>query len=124
MLVEDLFPTAGTSMSAKARFLGDAVLRLAKTQLNMTPPEDKDSMSNKRVDVSGILMGNLFRDLYNLYRNECRRLVESTYLYGPVRNNHQFTKLINTANINRIFNHTLVWIFNPLFADLGHSALL
>jgi DNA-directed RNA polymerase II subunit RPB2 len=108
ILAEDVFPTAGTDFRTKAHFLGDAALRLVKTAVGAVPVADRDNMRHKRVDVSGMLMSNLFRDLYSMYRNECRKLIEKTYMYGPVKNSGDMTKLINGTNMNKIFNHALI----------------
>jgi DNA-directed RNA polymerase II subunit RPB2 len=107
VLLQDVFPTAGADFGAKAMFLGDAVRRFLRTAMG-APADDRDNYRHKRVDLSGTLLSQLFRDLYAVYRNESRKLIEKTYLYGPVKNTGEFSKLIHIGNLYKIFNHGIL----------------
>ncbi len=103
-LAEDVFPTAGASFDIKASFLGDAVRKLLLTAQGVLLPEDRDDMRHKRLDVSGALIANLFRDFYNRYRLNCTSTIEREYNYGPWKNTGDIQDLINPSNRHRVFD--------------------
>jgi DNA-directed RNA polymerase beta subunit len=69
ILKEDFLPNAGSSFKAKAHHLGRYVNQLLRVRIGWEEPTDRDNYIFKRIDVAGILLSDLFRDLYNKYRN-------------------------------------------------------
>lgn len=116
VLANDLFPNmnegSGNDMyinlHKKAMFLGHVVRNIVKICLGMATETDRDNYAFKRVDVSGFLMGNLFRDLYNAFRNECRSSVDRSYNYGPWQKDGDVTQVINNSNRWQIFNSNII----------------
>ena len=116
ILMNDLFPNMNegsgdsikVSLSKKALFLGHIAHQIVKICMGLAPPTDRDNYAVKRVDLSGFLMGNLFRDFYNQFRNECRSAVDRQYNYGPWKRDNDLTKLINSSNRWQIFNSNLI----------------
>jgi DNA-directed RNA polymerase II subunit RPB2 len=122
IIMNDLFPNMNetfvnendqevtrVSMTKKALFLGHVVYHLVKTCLGMEKETDRDNYLYKRVDISGFLLGNLFRDFYNEFRNECRKQIDREYLYGYLKNkDSQFHTLINNHNRWRIWNSNII----------------
>jgi DNA-directed RNA polymerase II subunit RPB2 len=108
VLVHDFFPNMGHSFRNKALFLGHLVNRLVKVVLGMIPESDRDNYIFKRVDISGFLVGNLFRDYYNQFRNTVRSFIDREYLYGPWRSTKDISHLINKTNINNIFKYRII----------------
>lgn len=108
VLLNDLFPNVGTSFKNKAMFLGHLINRLVKTVLKIIPESDRDNYVYKRVDISGFLIGNLFRDYYNQFRNTVRSSIDRQYLYGPWRTTKEIKSLINKSNINYIFKSKVI----------------
>ena len=49
----------------KIYFLGYAANRLLKTSFEWLPQDDRDSYLNKRIDLTGALLNNLFRNYFN-----------------------------------------------------------
>ena len=49
---------------SKAHFLAYMTRELILTKLNYMKPTNKDSFIHKRIDISGFLVGTIFRDLY------------------------------------------------------------
>jgi DNA-directed RNA polymerase II subunit RPB2 len=107
-LVNDFFPNVGSSFKKKALFLGYIINQLVKVCLNAQKESDRDSYIFKRVDISGFLIGNLFRDYYNQFKNKVRNKIDNEYLYGPLKNAKVIKGLINTANIGFIFQHYII----------------
>lgn len=108
ILIHDLFPNMGHFFKNKAMFLGHLLNRLVKTVLGMIEESDRDNYIYKRVDISGFLIGNLFRDYYNQFRNTVRNTIDREYLYGPWRTTKDIKFLINKSNINSIFRYKII----------------
>ena len=74
----ELLPHFGVSGSIKekALFLGNMVNKLLSTFLGMRSEDDRDSYTNRRVEVSGLLMYDLFRTLFKRYLSELKVKLE------------------------------------------------
>lgn len=108
VLLYDLFPNVGFSFRKKALFLGHVVNKLVKTCLGVMKESDRDNYIFKRVDISGFLIGNLFRDYYNQFRNMVRSTIDREYLYGPWRTSKVIRNLINKSNTHTIFRPNII----------------
>ena len=108
ILLNDLFPNVGMSLRTKAIFLGFVIMKLVKICLGVNKESDRDNYIYKRVDISGFLLGNIFRDYYNQFRNTIRNNIDKEYLLGPWRNTVNIENLVNKSNLNVIFNHTII----------------
>jgi DNA-directed RNA polymerase II subunit RPB2 len=105
-LSTDLFPATRTDMRAKARFLGDAVETLARTCVGELQPLDKDNLRYKRVDVTGVLLNDMFRDLYAYWRRNAASVLEQLYLYNF--KGQSADKLITPPTLTRAFDASLM----------------
>ena len=75
-----LFPHVGTAnLRDKAVFLGYMTRELLKTKWGLVELTDRDNYMYKRIDVSGFLIGLLFRDLYFRVKNQLTANVNTTY---------------------------------------------
>lgn len=116
VLMNDLFPNMNEgrgddmkiSLTKKSLFLGHLAHHIVKICLGMEKESDRDNYAFKRVDLSGFLMGNLFRDFYNQFRNECRSAVDRQYNYGPWKKDGDLLQLINNSNRWQVFNSNLM----------------
>lgn len=108
IMINDLFPNVGHEFSSKALFLGHIVSKLINVCLRVTKESDRDSYLFKRVDISGFLMANLFRDYYNQFRQTVRNNIDRQYHYGPWRTLKNINNLINKGNLNFIFQSQIV----------------
>ena len=61
----EMMPCMGDSLAAKARFVGYMVRRMLRVHVGECPEDDRDHMANKRVDMAGELMAQLFRSLFH-----------------------------------------------------------
>jgi len=107
-LVNDIFPNMGASFHNKALFMGHVVNKLVKTRIALMKESDRDNYVFKRVDISGFLIGNLFRDYYNQFRNTVRNTIDKEYLYGPWRTSKYIKNLINRGNLHNIFRASII----------------
>jgi DNA-directed RNA polymerase II subunit RPB2 len=108
VLVNDLFPNVGNEFRNKAMFLGHLLNKLVRTVLGIINESDRDNYIYKRVDISGFLVGNLFRDYYNQFRNSVRSSVDKQYLFGPWKTTKDISNLINKTNIASIFKSSII----------------
>ena len=65
----ELFPHLGISATPKeyACFLGHILRKLLATNLGLRGEDDRDNYSNKRVEVAGTLLYDIFRNLFKKY---------------------------------------------------------
>jgi DNA-directed RNA polymerase beta subunit len=64
VLTNDLFPHCKTKFE-KIYLLGHMTNKIIRCALGECPPDDRDSYSNKRVELTGTLLNNLFRNYFN-----------------------------------------------------------
>lgn len=109
IMINDLFPNVGHNFKNKALFLGHIIKKLVKICLNISKESDRDSYLFKRVDISGFLIGNIFRDYYNQFRQKVRNTIDNKYLYGPWREGLEPIKtLIQQKDIFTIFKSDII----------------
>lgn len=63
-----------TVFRGKAYYLGFMVNKLISCHLKRIEPDDKDSYVNKRIEVTGTLMGQLFRQYYRKLLLDCQKI--------------------------------------------------
>lgn len=105
---EDGQPQDRNNMATKAMFLGHLCMTLLRVCLNLDNTTDRDHYAMKRVDVSGALCANIFRDFYNIFRRGCVDEMDRQWHYGPARQSGALHRLINQDNMARIFQHTII----------------
>lgn len=107
ILSNDLFPNVGVSYKSKALYLGYLTLKIIKFYLGEITQTNRDSYMYKRVDVSGVLIGQVFRDGYNQLRNNIKNRIDKEYIYGSWKDMSEFQVIVN-GSLNTIFNKNLI----------------
>jgi DNA-directed RNA polymerase II subunit RPB2 len=105
ILMNDLFPNIGHDFHEKALYLGHLVKELILTAIGKYPENKRDNYMFKRVDTTGIELGNIFRDFYNKFRNDIINTVEQEY---NTSNSKNTTQLIHNGNLNSIFKSFII----------------
>ncbi len=82
ILCNELFPNVGMNPIKKAYYLGYMVNKMFKCHLGILPYDDRDSYMNKRIDTSGELMAQLFRDYFGRFFKELKGACEKEMLQG------------------------------------------
>jgi len=69
ILMNEVFPHLGISSGEmhKILFLGHMCGKMLLTHAGVRPLDDRDHLSNKRVEVAGVLVGDLFRTLWKRF---------------------------------------------------------
>lgn len=107
VLNNDLFPHCKTPQQ-KIYFLGYMVNRLIQTALGWVKPSDRDSYVNKRIDMTGTLLNNLFRNYFNKLVKEMQKHIIKEINAGSWRSNEEYQNIINTGNICKMVKSTTI----------------
>mgnify|MGYP002379055681 FL=1 len=73
MLKNNLLPHIEGDMRQKAMYFGYMINKLLKCYLGRIKPDDRDSYLNKRIDLPGDLLMELFKQFYRKMLNECNK---------------------------------------------------
>ena len=124
ILFEDFLPNVPDTLYEKAQVLGLLVKEMCEVVLNMRPESDRDNYMQKRVGVSGYLMGDIFKDFYNKFRVETRSKVDNTY---EVATNHntleELSQMITDLNAHAIFGQSEDFQFGLIKSLKGNWGL-
>lgn len=110
VLKMDVFPNVGHLYKAKATYLGYLVNKMIRFSLNELSETNRDSYLYKRVDVSGILMTNVFRDGYNQFRNHVKNRIDREFIYGSWKNMEEFNMIVMNSK-DTIFDKQIITSF-------------
>jgi len=98
-----------TNYTTKAYYLGYMVFRLLSVQYGIEKPTDRDNYKYKRLEPSGTLLSELFREHYREEQKQIRLVMETKYTYQT----DQYTDLAKLVEQNR------AEIFSPKVLDRG-----
>jgi len=107
VLNNDLFPHCHT-LKQKLYFLGHMTNRLIQTALGWIPPSDRDSYINKRIDMTGTLLNNLFRNYFNKLVKEMQKNVIKEINSGSWKSSDDYENIINMANVCKFIKSTTI----------------
>lgn len=96
-------PSRGAPPSLRALFLGQAVRRLVRTALGKEEPLDRDDFANRRLDVSGALLAELFRDIFVRQRARIAQRLDAEWQSGAWRISGDVTRFVGNHNLASIF---------------------
>lgn len=107
VLDTDLFPHCSTP-SQKLVLLGYMANKLIQTSKRLIPLDDRDSYVNKRIELTGTLLNNLFRNYFNKLVKEMQKQVVREINGGSWRSTEDFENIINMTNIYKIMKSTTI----------------
>ena len=107
VLNNDLFPHCHT-LKQKLYFLGHMTNRLIQTALGWIPASDRDSYINKRIDMTGTLLNNLFRNYFNKLVKEMQKNVIKEINSGSWKSSDDYESIINAANVCKFIKSTTI----------------
>ena len=108
LLVNDFLPNVGASFKKKALFLGYMTLRLLQCFTGRDEYDDRDSYVNKRIDLPGILLSNLFRQYFSKLVKDMRNAIMKELNSGLWKCNNNYSNIINQSNIYKIVKSTTI----------------
>jgi len=107
ILNNDLFPHCNTPPQ-KIYFLGYMTNRLLHASFGWTKPDDRDSYVNKRIDLTGTLLNNLFRNYFNKLVKDMEKQVIKEINTGSWRSTDDYLNIMNQTNIYKIIKSTTI----------------
>ena len=111
ILSEELFPQiGGAEMNyEKACFLAHMTRKVLWTSSQRLPTDDRDGYPNKRVDIPGFLLADLFRKTYNNRMVKDMKAALSKEIHGGSwKATGNWTEIVNINNINKIIKSTIL----------------
>jgi DNA-directed RNA polymerase II subunit RPB2 len=101
VLTKDLFPHCSTA-TEKLHFLGYMTRELLRTTMGLRTPDDRDSYANKRIDLTGSLLNNLFRNYFNKLIKDMQKQTVREINNGSWKASEDYGSIINMTNIYKI----------------------
>jgi DNA-directed RNA polymerase II subunit RPB2 len=111
IISEELFPhIGGNEMNyEKACFLAHMTRKVLWTSTQRIPNDDRDAYPNKRVDIPGFLLADLFRKTYNNRMVKDMKAALSKEIHGGSwKATGNWTEIVNINNINKIIKSTIL----------------
>ena len=111
ILSEELFPQIGGSEMnyEKACFLAHMTRKVLWTSSKRIPTDDRDAYPNKRVDIPGFLLADLFRKTYNNRMVKDMKAALSKEIHGGSwKATGNWTEIVNINNINKVIKATIM----------------
>jgi DNA-directed RNA polymerase II subunit RPB2 len=107
VLQNDLFPHCQT-IKQKVYLLGYMANKLSMASFERIQADDRDSYINKRVDLTGTSLNNLFRNYFNKLVKDMEKQVIKEINNGSWRSKEDFLNIINLTNIYKIIKSTTI----------------
>jgi DNA-directed RNA polymerase II subunit RPB2 len=107
ILNNDLFPQCKTTKQ-RIHFLGYMTNKLLQADFGMNKADDRDSYLNKRIDLTGTLLNNLFRNYFNKLVKDMEKQVIREINNGSWRSTDDYNRIINLTNIYKIIKSSTI----------------
>jgi DNA-directed RNA polymerase beta subunit len=107
VLNNDLFPHCNTGKQ-RIFFLGYMAHKLLRAFFGISKQDDRDSYLNKRVDLTGTLLNNLFRNYFNKLVKDMSKQVVREINTGSWRSTEDYQNIVNDTNMYKIIKSTTI----------------
>jgi len=107
ILHNDLFPHCH-NMEQKIYFLGYMTNKLLLVSFEIIKQDDRDSYLNKRVDLTGTLLNNLYRNYFNKLVKDMEKQIIREINNGSWKSTDDYENIINLTNIYKIIKSTTI----------------
>jgi len=105
----DIFPNIPI-FENKGKYLGYLTKEFIDVALEIKKESDRDNYFNKRINISGFLLAELFQEAYMKLRKAIRDKLDNFYYYGSWRNTNNYSNFITKDNIYQLIQ--VVFIAN------------
>ena len=105
----NFLPNYNNQNTYKSYYLGLMIQKLLKTSLGIISETDRDHYKNKRVDLSGFLINELYRELFEKFKKNVKLKIDNRYERDYKKG--KFTDMnffIQDGNIRTIFDYTII----------------
>jgi DNA-directed RNA polymerase II subunit RPB2 len=101
VLQNDLFPHCQT-LQQKLYFLGYTANKLMQASFEWIKADDRDAYFNKRIDLTGTSLNNLFRNYFNKLVKDMEKQIIKEINNGSWRSTEDYLNIVNQTNIYKI----------------------
>ena len=101
IIENDLFPHCRNN-TEKIFYFGYAIKKLIETSFGWKLCDDRGSYVNKRIDTTGALLNNLFRNYFNKVIKDMTKQVIREINNGSWKSNNDYLSIINITNLYKI----------------------
>ena len=109
VLNNNLFPNYGTDNKSKCIYLGYITRKIILTHLDVFKETDRDSYINKRVDLPGSLLLELYRELWGKCKRNTSLKIDAEYkLNYESIDDPDISNIINEYNVGKIFDNVIM----------------
>jgi len=119
ILMNYLLPQIGElNFKNKAYFLGNMCFQLLKVYKKINKPTDRDNFSYKRVEVTGTLVYDLFKEYYAMQNKNIFTIIDKDINY-----NYKSKIDMETVNMKEVFEENYISYFKKKVVEKGfHDA--
>jgi DNA-directed RNA polymerase II subunit RPB2 len=107
VLNNDLFPHC-QSRGQKIFMLGYMTNKLLQASLEWIKLDDRDSYINKRIDLTGSLLNNQFRNYFNKTVKDMEKQIIKEIKTGSWRSTDDYENIVNLTNLYKIVKPTTI----------------
>ena len=107
VLENDLFPHCYNNKQ-KIYFLGYMTYRILECLVGIKQQDDRDSYINKRIDLTGTLLNNLFRNYFNKVVKDMSKQIVKEINTGSWRSTYDYGNIVNHTNIYKIIKSSTI----------------
>ena len=107
VLQNDLFPHCKT-LRQKIYFLGYMANKLLQASFEWIKCDDRDSYINKRIDLTGTSLNNLFRNHFNKLVKDMEKQTVKEIKTGSWKSKEDYINIINLTNIYKIIKSNTI----------------
>ena len=109
LLNNNLFPNYGSDNLSKAKYLAFSVRKILLTYLGVYNETDRDSYINKRIDLAGSLLLELYRELWGKFKRNTSLKIDAEYkLNYESTDNKDIVNIIHPMNLSKIFDSSIM----------------
>ena len=103
----DLFPHCHNK-EQRIYFLGYMANKLLMASFELIKQDDRDSYLNKRIDLTGSLLNNLYRNYFNKLVKDMEKQIIREINTGSWKSTDDYENIINLTNIYKIVKSTTI----------------
>ena len=107
VLTNDLFPNCKLPIE-RVYLLGYMTYKIIRSALGITPSDDRDAYQNKRIELTGTLLNNLFRNYFNKVVKDIQKQVIREINNGSWKSSEDYTNIITLTNIYKIVKSSTI----------------
>ena len=107
VLNNDLFPHC-SNLQQRIYYLGYMTNRILQAHFGWIKQDDRDSYINKRIDLGGTLLNNLFRNYFNKLVKDMEKQIIREINTGSWKSTDNYENIINKTNIYKIIKSTTI----------------